>query len=137
MQHNVGKVLYVILSKKGQVYPMRIIEEITKKTLKGEEVNYVVQAGSDVNSTILLSQIEGEIFETPGEARRVLVSRATEQIDRLVSAAVAKAKDWYALQVDEHEVHELPEETSVNESESGFVTLPDGTVARIKMTNVS
>ena len=137
MQHNVGKVLYVILSKKGQVYPMRIIEEITKKTLKGEEVNYVVQAGSDVNSTILLSQIEGEIFETPGEARRVLVSRATEQIDRLVSAAVAKAKDWYALQVDEHEVHELPEETPVNESVSGFVTLPDGTVARIKMANVS
>ena len=137
MQHNVGKVLYVILSKKGQVYPMRIIEEITKKTLKGEEVNYVVQAGSDVNSTILLSQIEGEIFETPGEARRVLVSRATEQIDRLVSAAVAKAKDWYALQVDEHEVHELPEETPVNESESGFVTLPDGTVARIKMASVS
>ena len=137
MQHNVGKVLYVILSKKGHVYPMRIIEEITKKTLKGEEVNYVVQAGSDVNSTILLSQIEGEIFETPGEARRVLVSRATEQIDRLVSAAVAKAKDWYALQVDEHEVHELPEETPVNESESGFVTLPDGTVARIKMANVS
>lgn len=137
MQYSVGKVLYVILSKKGQVYPMRIIEEITKKTLRGEEVNYVVQAGSDVNTTILLSQIEGEIFETPDEARRVLVARATDQIDRLVSVAVAKANDWYALQADEQEVHELPEEITEKERESGFVTLPYGTVARIKMANVS
>jgi hypothetical protein len=137
MQYSVGKVLYVILSKKGQVYPMRIIEEITKKTLRGEEVNYVVQAGSDVNTTILLSQIEGEIFETPDEARRVLVARATDQIDRLVSVAVAKANDWYALQADEQEVHELPEEIPEKERETGFVTLPDGTVARIKMANVS
>lgn len=131
MKYSVGQVIFVILSKKGQVYPMMVIEEITKKTMKGAETNYVLQAGSTSSSTIMLNDIEGEVFTTASEARLTLISRATEQIDRIVATAVRKAEEWYSVQsVDSEDevVHELPPPQDPDQ----FVTLPDGTTARLK-----
>jgi len=139
MNYNVGQILFVVLNKKGQIYPMQVVEEITKRTLKGEEKNYVLQGGSDQNSKILLDKVDGEIFDSAMEAREILVSRATSQIDRLVTNAVAKSKEWYlnnnlptesstsvenASQIDELEKAEQREEV--------IVQLPDGTKARLR-----
>jgi len=133
MKYSVGQVIYVILNKKGQVYPMRIIEEITKKTLKGEDINYVLQVGSDTSTTILLNDVEGDVFNTADEARSVLIDRATQQIERIVASATAKAKEWYlTTDNDEQEIHELPPE---RQEDPNFITLPDGTVARLKANN--
>jgi len=135
MKYSVGQVIYVILNKKGQVYPMRIIEEITKKTLKGEDINYVLQVGSDTSTTILLNDVEGDIFNTADEARSVLIDRATQQIERIVASATAKAKEWYSSAestVDEVEVHELSQPEF---QQFSTVKLPDGSVARLKMSN--
>lgn len=133
MRYSVGQVVYIILSKKGQVYPMRIIEEITKKTLKGEETNYVAQAGADLSTTILLDQIEGEIFVTANEAKKILIERATSQIEKIVDNAVLKAKEWYTEKSnDDVEIHELPQP---KEDEYPTVKLPDGSVARLKISN--
>lgn len=135
MRYAVGQVIYVILNKKGQVYPMRIIEEITKKTLRGEEVNYVLQVGKESSATMLLNDVEGEVFETPEEARVTLIDRATKQIEKIVNLAVLKSKEWYQPSTDQpqqrlQEIHELPPPTYEKDN---VITLPDGTVARLKL----
>ena len=133
MRYEVGQVLFVILSKKSQVYPMMVVEEITKKTLQGEDVNYVLQGGADPTSTVLLNQVDGEIFESAEEAKNTLISRATSQIERLVANAVAKSKEWYSkLAIQETVVHELPEVADVP-----TIVLPDGTIARVKMPSLA
>lgn len=108
---------------------MMIIEEIVKRTLQGEDVNYVLQGGSDPSTTILLSAVDGEIFESADEAKYVLTTRATAQIEKLVDLAVEKASEWYNTQQGQEspEVMSLP-----NEAETIKVTLPDGTVANLK-----
>lgn len=132
MTYRVGQVLFVIVNKKMQVYPMMVIEEIVKRTLQGEEVNYVLQGGSDPSTTILLSQVDGEVFESADEAKYVLTNRATTQIERLVDAAVARANEWYSFQKQE-EVHEVMSLPQPEQQEKIKVTLPDGTVANLKM----
>lgn len=115
-----------------QVYPMMVIEEIVKRTLQGEEVNYVLQGGSDPTTTILLNQVDGEIFESADEAKYVLTNRATAQIEKLVDAAVARANEWYTAQKSE----EVPVVMSLQQPEQESVvkvTLPDGTMANLKM----
>lgn len=131
MTYRVGQVLFVIVNKKMQVYPMMIIEEIVKRTLQGEEVNYMLQGGSDPTTTILLNQVDGEIFESADEAKYVLTNRATTQIEKLVDAAVARANEWYNTQKQE----DRPIIMSLQqpEQETVKVTLPDGTVANLKM----
>jgi len=130
MAYRVGQVLFVIVNKKAQIYPMMIIEEIVKRTLSGEEVNYVLQGGSDQATTILMNQIDGEIFESAEEAKYALISRATTQIDRLVDAAVARSTEWYKLEKQKEPiVMSLPQP----EQENVKITLSDGTVANFKI----
>lgn len=130
MAYRVGQVLFVIINKKMQVYPMMVVEEIVKRTIHGEEVNYALQGGSDSSSVIMLHQVDGEIFESAEEAKYVLTNRATSQIEKLVDAAVAKAAEWYKWQKVEEET---PEIMSLPQQENVKVTLSDGTVANLKM----
>lgn len=133
MAYHVGQVLFVVLHKKMQVYPMMVVEEITKRTMKGEETNYVLQGGVDTSTTILLNQVDGEIFESAEEAKYVLTNRATAQIERIVDSAVVKASEWYstssAVEKPQSQVMSL---SSHDESEGLKVELPDGTIANLK-----
>lgn len=117
-----------------QIYPMMVVEEIVKRTMHGEEVNYVLQGGSDSSTTILLNQVDGEIFESAEEAKYVLTSRATQQIEKLVDAAITKANDWYHLESRQEtsEVFALPAEVEESQQDKIKITLPDGTIANLK-----
>ena len=102
----IGQVVFVVLNKKHQIYPMQVVETVTKKTLKGEEVNYYLQAGSDKNTTVLLNEVDGEIFTSAESAKTTLIDRATIQITKLVESAEKKSKEWYS-ETQVQEVHEL------------------------------
>lgn len=134
MTYRVGQVLFIIINKKMQIYPMMVVEEIVKRTMHGEEVNYVLQGGSDSSTTILLNQVDGEIFESAEEAKYVLTSRATQQIEKLVDAAITKANDWYHLESRQEtsEVFALPAEVEESQQDKIKITLPDGTIANLK-----
>lgn len=147
MKYSIGQVLFAVLNKKNQVYPMQVVEIITKKTLQGEEVQYLLQGGSDRSTTVLLDQVDGELFDSAEVARKTLTSRATKQINKLIDLAIAKSKEWYPS-ADAHEpqmLHDLPDfkhvaDAAVSESiaieQPVTVTLSDGTVAKIKMPSL-
>lgn len=130
MTYRVGQVLFVVLNKKMQVFPMMIVEEIVKRTMHGEDVNYVLQGGSDTSTTILLNQVDGEIFESADEAKYVLTSRATSQIEKLVDSAVSRATEWYNN--DAKNVQQEVQEVMTLSQEQIKITLSDGTIANLK-----
>ena len=132
MTYQVGQIIFVVLNKKTQVYPMMVVEEIVKRTLHSEDINYVLQGGSDSNSTVLLDQVDGEIFESADEAKYVLISRATTQIEKMVDLATKRAKEWYEKTTDTSK-HEI-EATTLSDQENASIkiTLPDGTIANLK-----
>lgn len=141
--YKIGQVLYVVLTKKSQVYPMQVVEVITKKTLEGEAVSYILQAGSEKSSRIELSTVDGEIFETAERARKTLVERATSQINKLVETATRKSAEWYGDTPDNEvqTIRDLPD-LSVNQfskdqvEEVKTVTLPDGSVVKVKLPEI-
>lgn len=95
MNYQVGQILYVILRKETTVYPMQVIEEITKKTLDGEVTSYILKAGRDVSKTLSINDIDGEIFDSPEAAEKVLFERVTQSISIRIEQAKTKAKEWY------------------------------------------
>lgn len=142
--YEIGQVLFVVLTNKQQIFPMQVVETVTKKTLKGEEVKYCLQASSDKSTKIMLDQLDGEVFISAEEARSTLVARATSQINALITIAEKKARTWYTStevensnsnteslisQIEETQVSYLEDE---NQEES-TVVLPDGQVAKIRM----
>lgn len=141
--HTIGQVLYVVLSKKNQVYPMQVVEVITKKTLTGEEVSYILQAGPEKSSRVELSSVDGEIFETAERARKTLIERATSQINKLVDIASKKSAEWYGetRRAEMQTIQDLPDFTvnqiSKEDSEDvKTVTMPDGTIVKVKLPEI-
>lgn len=144
MTYKIGQVLFIVLNKKSQVYPMQVVEIITKKSLQGEDIKYLLQGGSNKTATVLLNEIDGEIFDSSEKARQVLVKRATSQINKLVDAAVSKSKEWYGSDVVTSDtnrfedfsdvVKQITEDSSDDgDDERPTVVLPDGTVAKVSV----
>jgi hypothetical protein len=140
--YTIGQVIFVVLAKKSQVYPMQVVEVITKKTLQGEDVRYVLQAGSSGATTVMLDELDGEIFDNAEKARSVLVKRATTMVNKIVDAAVSKSKEWYGTdQASAQTIDDLPDfthrsEPSQQAPDATTVMLPDGTVAKIKLPDM-
>ena len=88
MRFQVGQIIFIVLRKKQQVLPARIIEEIQKKTLQGEETSYSVEVPvRDELQVVPLSQLDCDLFTTIPDVREFLVSNATNVIDKLLSKA--------------------------------------------------
>ena len=133
--YTIGQVIYTVLSKRNQVYPMQVIEVITKKTMQGEEVRYLLQGGSDRSNTIMLDQVDGEVFDTSEKARVTLTKRATQQINKIVDAAVSKASEWYAVAPAnvEDDNDSFVDEYEQNADIPKNVVLPDGTTVKVNL----
>lgn len=132
MSYKVGQILYVVPTKQTAVYPMQVIEEITKKSLSGVEIDYVLRAGGEDPKTILHREIRGEIFETADKAKMILTERATKSVHMLVETAYKKSLEWYPTTQPIQQKNELIE----TKSSEHTVTLEDGTVARIKLPDI-
>ena len=137
---SIGQVLFVVLSKKNQVYPMQVVETITKRTLDGEEVTYILQAGPAKDTRVSLDKVEGEIFETAEKARQVLVHRATLQINKLVDAAISKSSEWYGgIESSPQTINDLPDlmtSSQIKDEDESLVTMPDGSVVKVKIPKI-
>jgi hypothetical protein len=152
--YTVGQVLFFILNKKSQVYPMQVVEVITKKTLAGEEVSYILQAGPEKETKLTFDQVDGEVFESPEILRQTLIQRATAQVNKLVDSSLDKSNVWYAgskSRVVPQTIQNLPDFVTRNDSspqqspslnrknvvedheDDSTVTMPDGSLVRVKL----
>jgi hypothetical protein len=95
MSYRVGQVLYVILKKEASIYPMQVVEEITKKTLEGEITSYMLRAGPDPTKVLAVNDVDGEIFDSAEVAQKTLFDRVSQSIQNRVDQALTKAKEWY------------------------------------------
>lgn len=82
--HEVGAVLWIIHTDRPGLMAYRVIEEITKKTLEGEQVQYLVQAATSKAKTVRLETIKGAIYQDSEEAKMKLIENATKAIDGMV-----------------------------------------------------
>lgn len=144
----VGQVLYVILRKEVRVFPVMIVEEVTKKTLEGTSTTYMVKAGVEPENVVPIGEVDGEFFVSGEKVSRALIKRATSNINQRVANAVLKAKEWYPGGFEEAqdddiavvrkapmpapEVVQLAEELK-QDSDAVIVQLPDGRKARAKV----
>ena len=139
MNHSVGQILYVVFKKDNKVVPVQVVEEVTRKTLDGLKIDYILKVGSDGDTTISLEHLlkEAEVFGSVDETIETLSTRARSSIEKIVSNAVKKSKEWYgSTRSTEQHVTNDHFVTSHLEDETVNVVLPDGTIARARMPQV-
>lgn len=70
--YEVGQIIYVVSNETERIVPVMVVEEIKRKTMQGEETNYVVKHG---NNDVLLSKIPGDVFTSVEESCEFLRSK--------------------------------------------------------------
>lgn len=83
--YEVGTVLWIIHEDRPGLMAYRVVEEITKKTLEGEQIRYLIQAAVPKSKTVQLETVKGKILETSEEAKNMMIENATKAIDGMVN----------------------------------------------------
>lgn len=134
MKYNIGQVLYVLLNKETKICPVQVVEEITKKTLDGESTMYIVRFGKK-NDTVNLADLDGQVFESIEVLRSTLHDRITRTVSTVIDSTLKRAQEWYQHQefTKASSQEELePQPNFVHDLDDAIITLPDGTVAKMR-----
>lgn len=144
--HSVGDVVYIVSNKKRQVLPAQVIEQINRKTLAGEQIQYqVLIAGATVPVDLDSLSAVGKIFSSLNDVRSSLYRQAELAIAQVLEDAGNLARDHFANRTERGESEqELDGDSLSTESEDDPITnlknfkvkLPDGTSASVSMPDV-
>ena len=144
--YEVGSVLWIIHTDRPGLMAYRVVEEITKKTLEGEQIQYLVQSATPKSKTVRLDQIKGNIFEDSEEAKQKMIEHATKAIDGMVTKIQKSVDTFFGSTLLEDP--ETPKVTTKKRSsrktkkteklKEGYqwVELEDGSRAQIKIPEV-
>ena len=84
-QYDVGTVLWIIHTDRPGLVAYRVVEEITKKTLDGEKIQYIAQPAVPNRKPVQLESVKGHIFLSAEEAKFALIENATKAIDAMIN----------------------------------------------------
>jgi len=126
--YEVGQVLYVVLTKKHKVIPVRIAEQIVRRSIKGESIQYLVEIPGRLELSDLKS-LGKEVYSTLQEVREKL----RENIWRAVEEMIQKAEDIASNTFGEKHFKSSEPDSEIpqNGSNNLQVVLEDGQVANV------
>ena len=147
--YEVGQVVFVISDKHKKVLPVRVVEQVVRRTLDGESVEYQVTADAAGKSqTYTLSSIGSNHFSSAEDVKNYMCENAVSTINEIVGAALSAAQANYGYQessdgftIKSMETNKSQADIFVNSEEPDSddesrhrVKLPDGTYASVNVS---
>ena len=140
MTYEVGDVLWIIHKDRPGLVAYRVIEEITKKTLEGEVVQYLVLPATPKPKQVKLESINGRIFQSKEEAKQALLENATKAIDVIVEKTQRLVDTMFFPNKSAESKKTTEMKVSSNEEalKPGYqwVQMEDGTKVQVKLPEI-
>lgn len=143
--YDVGQVLWVIRSDRPGMIALQIQEVITKRTMNGEDIQYLAYTPG-IDKQFLLHTVKGRIFTDLESAREILYKQATEAIDSVIEKVRSQANQAFGQKKDDQQSDALsfiqniqvPTQSNTSnqnlEPEEGFEIIEmDGKKVKIKL----
>ena len=133
--YEVGQILYTIIENRQKVYPVKVVEQVVKKTLDGESVEYTVKIPGSKDKNVSLKKFK-KIFEDLEEVNNYLTNNAKSAINRMIESAKTLQDSYF-----KEEVEFLKEETKIdeacnNEKNDVIIDLGNGQTGKISISNL-
>lgn len=114
MNYSVGQVLYTIIKEKQIVIPVRVVEQIIKKNLDGEETSYKVLLPNKKSQKVNLEKLEN-VYQDLDDVNKFLLEKSKETIDKMVEDAMTLEIEFF----EEKEKEEI--DACINESTNSII----------------
>ena len=144
--YEVGSVLWIIHTDRPGLMAYQVVEEITKKTLEGEQIQYLVRAAMPKTKTVRLEQIKGNIYQDAEEAKQKMIENATKAIDGMVQKIQNNVNNVFGIEEESEEPKPVVKKkrsprksrAKAEKLKPGYqwIELEDGTRAQVKIPEV-
>ena len=137
--YKVGQVLFVILNKRQQVIPVQVNEQVVRRSLEGEDISYTVLIpAKDSDKLYNLDEVDGDVYESIDEVRRVMHEHASKVITSITYKAIKIAESRFETSLNplDNLMSEVPADAKEDvppADDSDQVTLEDGRVANVHL----
>ena len=139
--YEVGTILWIIHTDRPGLVAYGVVEEITKRTLDGEKIQYLVQPAMPKARTVQLESIKGRIFLNSEEAKNALVENATRAIDTMIQKTQNLVDKFFVVKSQEvvDNVENINIQASTDQTlKPGYqwVTMENGTKVQVKIPEI-
>ena len=125
--YEVGQVLFLVLKSKQKIVPVKIMEQIVRKSIEAEKVQYLVKVpGKD--ELINLDSLLAEVYTHIGDVKNELYQNISSVIDTMAERAIAMASNEFGF-VENQRISVARPQTM--DDESIKVEFPDGLVGNV------
>ena len=97
MSYTVGQVIYLLSRKDIKVYPVQVIEEVTRKTIEEELVSYVIKLPDEKETEVILDAVDAEVFTTIADVELKMMENASKQIKSFLEGAEKLSKVFKSI----------------------------------------
>ena len=133
--YEVGQILYTIIEDKQIVVPVKVIEQVTIKTLDGEETNYKLLLPNNKLQKVDMSKFKN-VFKDISVIENKLVEKAKSAIDQMLIDAITLEEKFFDSKEKEVKTSNEETQTCNNEINSVKIDLGDGVIANIDKNNI-
>ena len=135
--YDVGQVLYVILSKKHTILPVRVTEQIVRRTVEGESISYKVLVPGR-NQTVSLASLGKVHYSSIEDVKRELLSNAENAISSMAEKAKSIAKEFFQAAEESEASVVIPKLTSPKSlgEDPAKVDLGGGVLANVDLSSI-
>ncbi len=135
MKYNfkVGQIAYINYSKKRLIIPVKIVEQIVRKTEHEELVDWNLVT-PDKNS-LLCSELSDPIYATLDEAKQALLKSAENAIHKMAEVCYEiQSKTWPIIA--NNTLNNVTHVKDIKSLDKIKVTLSDGTIANVAVPSM-
>jgi hypothetical protein len=136
--YKVGQVLYTVLTEKQVVVPVKVVEQVTIKTLEGEQTNYKFQLPNTKKQKVSQDKFTN-LYESIDKVQNYLNENAKNAILKMISDANTLKDNFFGESLEDIDACNI--ETSNNiinqDDQTIKINLENGQVANIKMDNIN
>lgn len=130
--YEVGQVLYVILEKKHAILPVRVTEQIVRRTVEGESISYKVEVPGK-NQIMSLSGLGKSHHASLDSVKQELLSNAENAIHTMADKAASIAKEFFHENYEDVTIPEPRISQPIPTNDAAKVDLGDGIVANVNL----
>lgn len=134
--YEVGQVLYTIIDDKQVVIPVKIIEQVTVKTLEGEETNYKLLLPNNKMQKVDMAKFKN-LYPDVDAIEKSLTEKAKNAITQMLVDAVTLEDRFFAQNVKKDIKNIELSSMCNNENQNVKIDLGDGVVANIDKNNIN
>ena len=137
MQYQVGQFLFVVFKDKQSLIPVRVVEEVVRRTVDGEKRSYLVTVSEARRlEPVPLEEPPENVFTSIEAAKGALLENARQGIERVCARALSlKEKEFKDNPLSQSPAFETNFEESEHEGvlDDETILLDNGVKAKVRL----